>query len=139
MCNGHLLLYRLDAHFVYSYKEHILCICYSFKNKLFLKGDVQNLNNTAAFFKKQTAPHLATGCLWYCSSTSFTVMELSCNTRHNPLIGAGMFLEESIHVFPILDTPFDAFIGSSRCFFFSLMVSSITKIPEPLKETQRII
>lgn len=105
MCNGQLLLYLLDAHFVYSYKEHILCICYSFKNKLFLKGDVQNLNNTAAFFKKQTAPHLATGCLWYCSSTSFTVMELSCNTRHNPLIGAGMFLEESIHVFPILDTP----------------------------------
>lgn len=38
MCNGQLLLYLLDAHFVYSYKEHILCICYSFKNKLFLKG-----------------------------------------------------------------------------------------------------
>lgn len=36
-------------------------------------------------FLPQTAPHLSTGCKWYCSSAS---VASSCNTRRNPGTGA---------------------------------------------------
>lgn len=63
--------------------------------------------NVAAFLPR-TAPHRSTGCVWYCSSTLFFLMELCCGTRHGPCTGLLPFLQESSHVLHILDSPFKA-------------------------------
>lgn len=63
--------------------------------------------NMAAFLPR-AAPHRSTGCVWYCSSTLFFLMELCCGTGHGPWTGVLPFLQESSHVLHILDSPFKA-------------------------------
>lgn len=64
------------------------------------------LPSIASTFPK-TAPHQSTGCMWYCSSATFTSMELSCNITQT--VGkCGAVLKERSHVWPI---QYNLFIG----------------------------
>lgn len=51
------------------------------------------------WFIPQRAPHLSTGCVWYCSSVPFTSVKLSHKSRHKPRSNVVLFLSKSSHVF----------------------------------------
>lgn len=58
-------------------------------------------NKMSAFFQKNSAPHLSSGCMWYCKSA----LEPRCITKHN----RGAVLRE--YVFLILYNPLRYLVG----------------------------
>lgn len=68
----------------------------------FIKGVIQDWKNMG--FLLETVQQLST----------FTSIELSCTTRHNPWKCVALFVEENSHVFLILYNPFASFSVSSH-------------------------
>lgn len=77
------------------------------------------------WFIPQRAPHLSTGCVWYCRSVPFTSVKLSHNSGHKPQSNVVPFLSKSSHGF---FNPLDPNEGTTHPMFLLFCLTPVATI-----------